>query len=192
MRKTGIIIVIIIGLILLGGWSIYNNLVKKQEAVTSAWSQVENVYQRRADLVPNLVAIVKSYAEYEQETLTAVTEARAKAAASTVNMENFDETDFTHFASVQKELGNTLNRLMVTIEKYPDLKANENYQSLQTQLTGCENRIQTERQRFNEATKAYNQSIRKFPNILIAKLLGFENRPYFEADEGADRVPETF
>ena len=192
MRKTGIIIVIIIGLILLWGWSIYNGLVKKQEAMNSAWSQVENVYQRRADLVPNLVAVVKNYAEYEQETLTAITEARAKAAASTVNMENFDETDFSHFESVQKELGNSINRLLVTIENYPDLKASENYQSLQTQLTGCENRIQTERQRFNEAVKVYNQSIRKFPNMLIAKLLGFENRPYFEADEGADRVPETF
>ena len=192
MKKTGLIIVIIIGLILLWGWSIYNGLVKKQEAMTSAWSQVENVYQRRADLVPNLVAVVKNYAEYEQETLTAITEARAKAAASTVNMENFDETDFSHFESVQKELGNSINRLLVTIENYPDLKASENYQSLQTQLTGCENRIQTERQRFNEAVKVYNQSIRKFPNMLIAKLLGFENRPYFEADEGADRVPETF
>ena len=192
MKKTGLIIVIIIGLILLWGWSIYNGLVKKQEAMNSAWSQVENVYQRRADLVPNLVAVVKNYAEYEQETLTAVTEARAKAAASTVNMENFDETDFSHFESVQKELGNSINRLLVTIENYPDLKASENYQSLQTQLTGCENRIQTERQRFNEAVKVYNQSIRKFPNMLIAKLLGFENRPYFEADEGADRVPETF
>ena len=183
MRKTGIIIVIIIGLILLWGWSIYNGLVKKQEAVAATWSQVENVYQRRAELVPNLVAVVKNYAEYEQETLTAVTEARAKAAASTVDMEHFDETDFTHFESVQKELGNSLNRLIVSIE---------NYLNLQAQLAGCENRIQTERQRFNEATKAYNQSIRKFPNMLIAKLLGFENRPYFEADEGADRVPETF
>ena len=192
MKKRGFIIVIIIGLILLWGWSIYNGLVKKQEAVASTWSQVENVYQRRADLVPNLVAVVKNYAEYEQETLTAVTEARAKAAASTVDMEHFDETDFTHFESVQKELGNSISRLLVTIENYPDLKASENYQSLQTQLTGCENRIQTERQRFNEAVKVYNQSIRKFPNMLIAKLLGFENRPYFEADEGADRVPETF
>ena len=192
MKKRGFIIVIIIGLILLWGWSIYNGLVKKQEAMTSAWSQVENVYQRRADLVPNLVAVVKNYAEYEQETLTAITEARAKAAASTVDMEHFDDMEFTHFESVQKELGNSINRLLVTIENYPDLKASENYQSLQTQLTGCENRIQTERQRFNEATKVYNQSIRKFPNNLIAKLLGFEKRPYFEADEGADKVPETF
>ena len=192
MKKRGFIIVIIIGLILVWGWSIYNGLVKKQEAMASAWSQVENVYQRRADLVPNLVAVVKNYAEYEQETLTAITEARAKAAASTVDMEHFDDMEFTHFGSVQKELGNSINRLLVTIENYPDLKASENYQSLQTQLTGCENRIQTERQRFNEATKDYNQSIRKFPNNLIAKLLGFEKRPYFEADEGAEKVPETF
>ena len=192
MKKRGFIIVIIIGLILLWGWSIYNGLVKKQEAMASAWSQVENVYQRRADLVPNLVAVVKNYAEYEQETLIDITEARAKAAASTVDMEHFDDMEFTHFESVQKELSNSLNRLIVSIENYPDLKASENYQSLQTQLTGCENRIQTERQRFNEATKAYNQSIRKFPNNLIAKLLGFEKRPYFEADEGAEKVPETF
>ena len=192
MKKRGFIIVIIIGLILLWGWSIYNGLVKKQEAMASAWSQVENVYQRRADLVPNLVAVVKNYAEYEQETLIDITEARAKAAASTVDMEHFDDMEFTHFESVQKELGNSINRLLVTIENYPDLKASENYQSLQTQLTGCENRIQTERQRFNEATKVYNQSIRKFPNNLIAKLLGFEKRPYFEADEGAEKVPETF
>ena len=192
MKKRGLIIVIIIGLILVWGWSIYNGLVKKQEAMASAWSQVENVYQRRADLVPNLVAVVKNYAEYEQETLTAITEARAKAAASTVDMEHFDDLDFTHFESVQKELGNSLNRLIVSIENYPDLKASENFKSLQTQLSGCERRIQTERQRFNEATKVYNQSVRKFPNNLIAKLLGFEKRPYFEADEGAEKVPETF
>jgi len=192
MKKRGFIIVIIIGLFLVWGWSIYNGLVKKQEAMASAWSQVENVYQRRADLIPNLVAVVKNYAEYEQETLTAITEARAKAAASTVDMEHFDDMEFTHFESVQKELGNSINRLIVSIENYPDLKASENYQSLQTQLAGCENRIQTERQRFNEATKDYNQSIRKFPNNLIAKLIGFEKRPYFEADEGAEKVPETF
>ena len=191
MKKRGFIIVIIIGLILLCGWSIYNGLVKKQEAMNSAWSQVENVYQRRAELVPNLVAVVKNYAEYEQETLTAVTEARAKAAASTVNMEDFDETYFSHFASAQKELDNTLNRLIVSVENYPDLKANENYLNLQAQLAGCENRIQTERQRFNEAVKDYNQSIRKFPNNLIANMFGFEKRPYFEADDGADRAPET-
>lgn len=192
MKKIWIIIVIIAGIILIWGIGAYNGFVKKQEAMTTAWGQVENVYQRRADLVPNLVALVKNYTEYEQGTLIAVTEARAKAANTTVNTENFDETEFSNFEAAQKELGNSLNRLIVEVENYPDLKANEEYLTLQAQLAGCENRILTERNRFNEAAKAYNQSIRQFPNSLIANMFGFEKRPYFEADEGADRVPETF
>ena len=192
MKKTGIIIAIIVGIILLWGWTTYNGFVTKQENLTKAWGQVENVYQRRADLVPNLVALVKSYAEYEQGTLIAVTEARSKAAKSTVNTENFDETEFTNFESAQEELGNSLNRLLVEVENYPDLKANEEYLTLQAQLAGCENRILTERERFNEAAKAYNQSVRKFPSSLIAKMFGFEKRPYFEAEEGADKAPKTF
>jgi len=183
---------IIVGIILLFGWTTYNNLVTRQENVTKAWSQVENVYQRRADLVPNLVSVVKNYSEYEQGTLIALTEARAKATNATVHTESFDNTEFANFESAQKELDNTLNRLIVSVENYPDLKANENYLTLQAELTGCENRIQTERQRFNEAAKAYNASLRRFPSNLIAKLFGFEKRPYFEADEGADKVPETF
>ena len=192
MKKTGIIIAIIVGIILLWGWTTYNGFVTKQENLTKAWGQVENVYQRRADLVPNLVALVKSYAEYEQGTLIAVTEARSKAAKSTVNTENFDETEFSNFEAAQEELGNSLNRLLVEVENYPDLKANEEYLTLQAQLAGCENRILTERERFNEAAKTYNQSVRKFPSSLIAKMFGFEKRPYFEADEGVDKVPETF
>jgi LemA protein len=192
MKKKGIIIAIIVGVVLIWGIGTYNGFVKKQEAMTTAWGQVENVYQRRADLVPNLVALVKNYAEYEQGTILAVTEARAKAAATTVNTENFDENEFTNFESAQNELGNSLNRLIVTVENYPDLKANEEYLTLQAQLAGCENRIQTERERFNETAKTYNQSIRRFPSNLIAKMFGFEKRPYFEAEAGADRVPETF
>ena len=193
MKKTGIIIAIIVGLILIWGIGTYNGFVKKQEAMTTAWGQVENVYQRRADLVPNLVALVKNYAEYEQGTLIAVTEARAKkAAAATVNIENYTENDLKDFQAAQDELGSSLNRLIVSVENYPDLKANEEYLTLQAQLAGCENRILTERQRFNEAAKAYNQSIRKFPGNLIANMFGFEKRPYFEADEGAEVVPETF
>ncbi|MBO7635080.1 MAG: LemA family protein [Paludibacteraceae bacterium] len=192
MKKIWIIIIIIVGIILIWGIGAYNGFVKKQEAMTTAWGQVENVYQRRADLVPNLVALVKNHTEYEQGTLIAVTEARAKAANTTVNTENFDETEFSNFEAAQKELGNSLNRLIVEVENYPDLKANEEYLTLQAQLAGCENRILTERNRFNEAAKAYNQSIRQFPNSLIANMFGFEKRPYFEADEGADRVPETF
>lgn len=192
MKKKGIIIAIIVGVVLIWGIGTYNGFVKKQEAMTTAWGQVENVYQRRADLVPNLVAVVKNYAEYEQGTILAVTEARAKAAATTVNTENFDENEFANFESAQNELGNSLNRLIVTVENYPDLKANEEYLTLQAQLAGCENRIQTERERFNETAKTYNQSIRRFPSNLIAKMFGFEKRPYFEAEAGADRVPETF
>ena len=192
MKKTGIIIAIIVGVILIWGIGTYNGFVKKQEAMTTAWGQVENVYQRRADLVPNLVALVKNYADYEQGTLIAVTEARAKAAATTVNTENFDEKEFANFESAQDELGNSLNRLIVSVENYPDLRANEDYLTLQAQLAGCENRIQTERQRFNEAAKAYNQSVRRFPSNIIANMFGFEKRPYFEAEAGANRVPETF
>ena len=192
MKKTGIIIATVVGVILIWGVGTYNSFVKKQEAMTTAWGQVENVYQRRADLVPNLVALVKNYAEYEQGTLIAVTEARAKAAQATVNTENFDENEFANFETAQNELGNSLNRLIVRVENYPDLKANEEYLTLQAQLAGCENRIQTERERFNETAKSYNQSIRRFPNNLIANMFGFEKRPYFEADAGAEKAPETF
>ena len=192
MKKIGIIIAIIVGIILLWGIGTYNGLVKKQEAVTTAWGQVENVYQRRADLVPNLVAIVKSYAEYEQGTVLAVTEARAKATATTVNMENYTESNLQEFQASQDALGRSMNRLIVAMENYPDLKANEEYLTLQSQLAGCENRIQTERERFNDAAKDYNQSIRRFPSNLIAKMFGFEKRAYFEADAGAEKAPETF
>ena len=193
MKKIGIIIAIAVGIILIWGVGAYNGFVKKQEAMATAWGQVENVYQRRADLVPNLVALVKNYAEYEQGTLIAVTEARAKkAAAATVNMENYSENELQNFQTAQDELGESLNRLIVSVENYPDLKAKEEYLTLQAQLAGCENRILTERQRFNEAVKAYNQSIRQFPNSLIANMFEFEKRAYFEAESGAEKVPETF
>ena len=192
MKKTGIIIAIVVGVVLLWGIGAYNGLVKKQEAVTKAWSQVENVYQRRADLVPNLVALVKNYAEYEQGTILAVTEARTKAASTTVNIENYTEGDLQNFEHSQEALGQSMNRLLVAVENYPDLKASENYLTLQAQLAGCENRILTERQRFNETAKVYNQSVRKFPSSLIANLFGFEKRPYFEAEAGADKAPTTF
>lgn len=192
MKKAGIIIAIIVGIVLIWGIGAYNGLVKKQETVGKAWSQVENVYQRRIDLVPNLVALVKSYQEYEQSTILAVTEARAKAAVTNIDIEDYSESDLQDFQATQDDLGNAMNRLLATIENYPDLKANEEYLTLQAQLAGCENRIQTERERFNEAVKTYNQSIRKFPNSLIAKTFGFEKRPYFEAEVGAEKVPDTF
>jgi len=192
MKKLGVIILVVVGILILWGVGTYNKFVKAQENVAKAWGQVENVYQRRADLVPNLVALVKNYTEYEQGTLLAVTEARAKAANASVNTETFDENEFANYEAAQKELDNTLNRLIVSIENYPDLKASENYLTLQAQLAGCENRILTERQRFNEAAKTYNAGLRRFPGNVIANMFGFEKRPYFEADEGTGKAPETF
>ena len=192
MRTIKILILVIVGVLLVWGISTYNGIIKKQEAMTTAWSQVENVYQRRADLVPNLVALVKNYEKYEQSTILAVTEARARAASAKVDTDDFDDLEFASFESAQRELGNCINRLLLVVENYPKLKASDNYLTLQAQLAGCENRILTERQRFNEVAKDYNQSILKFPNNLVAKLCGFEKRPYFVADEGADEVPETF
>jgi LemA protein len=186
-----IILIVLLGITLWAGFS-YNKLVDGQEAVDSAWSQVENVYQRRADLVPNLVAVVKEYTDYEQGTLTAVTEARAKAMQTTVSRENFDEAAFNKANQAQDELNQAINRLIVSVENYPDLKANENYLTLQAELAGCENRIQTERERFDEAARAYNSSLRHFPTNLIAKMFHFEKRPYFKADSGAEQVPTTF
>ena len=193
MKKVLLIVLImVLGITLWGGFT-YNTLVNKQEAVDSAWSQVENVYQRRADLVPNLVAVVKQYTEYEQGTLIAVTEARSKATQAIVNRENFDEAAFNKANQAQDELNQAINRLIVSVENYPDLNANENYLSLQAELAGCENRIQTERERFDEAARSYNSSLRHFPSNLIAKLFHFEKRPYFKATtEGADQVPATF
>lgn len=183
MKKTGILIALVAGVILLWGIGTYNGLVKKQEAMSTAWSQVENVYQRRADLVPNLIAVVSSYTDYEESTLITVTEARAKAAATRVNANDFDENAFADFEAAQNELGHSLSQLIVSVEDYPDLKADESFLALQAQLAGCENRILTERQRFNETANAYNQSIRRFPNNLIANLFGFEKRPYFKLEQ---------
>lgn len=192
MRAIKISILVVVGILVVWGWTTYNKFITKQEDMTKAWSQVENVYQRRADLVPNLVALVKNYTQHEQNTLIAVTEARARAAAVKVNTDEFDDLEFASFESAQQELGNSINRLLIEVENYPDLKASDNYLTLQAQLAGCENRILTERERFNETAKDYNQSIRKFPGNLIANLCGFEKRPYFEADAGAEKAPETF
>ncbi len=192
MRAIKITILVVVGILVVWGWTTYNGFITKQENMTRAWSQVDNVYQRRADLVPNLVALVKSYTKHEQGTLIAVTEARARAASVKVDTDEFDDLEFASYESAQRELGNSINRVLVEVENYPDLKASDNYLTLQAQLAGCENRILTERERFNEAAKDYNQSIRKFPGNLIANLCGFERRPYFEADAGSEKAPETF
>jgi LemA protein len=169
----------------------YNSMVEKQEAVTAQWSQVQNVYQRRADLIPNLVSTVKGYADFEQETLTAVVEARAKATSINVDPSKLDANSIQQFQAAQDGLSSALARLMVVVERYPDLKANQNFLELQSQLEGTENRITVERKKFNEAAQDYNTYIRKFPNNMIAGMFDFEKMDYFEAKEGAEEAPKV-
>ncbi|MBP9151330.1 MAG: LemA family protein [Flavobacteriales bacterium] len=169
----------------------YNTMVEKQEAVTAQWSQVENVYQRRADLIPNLVSTVKGYADFEQETLTGVIEARAKATSVTVDPSKLDASSIQKFQAAQDGLSSALSKLMVVVERYPDLKANQNFLELQSQLEGTENRIAVERKKFNETAQDYNTYIRKFPNNMIAGMFDFEKKEYFEADAGAATAPKV-
>jgi len=169
----------------------YNSMVSKQEAVTAQWSQVENVYQRRADLIPNLVETVKGYAAHEQGTFTAVIEARAKATSVTIDPSKLDAESIQKFQEAQAGLTSALSKLMVVVEQYPDLKANQNFLELQAQLEGSENRITVERKKFNEAVQDYNTYIRKFPQLMIAGMFGFEKKGYFEAKEGSENVPEV-
>ena len=170
---------------------VYNNLVTQDEGVKTAWSQVENQYQRRADLIPNLVNTVKGYAAHEKNTLEGVMNARAKATQTTIDPTNLNEETMKQYQAAQGELSNALSRLMVVVERYPELKANENFLQLQAQLEGTENRITVERQKFNETAKAYNTEVRKFPANIIAGMFGFERKPYFEAKEGADEAPKV-
>jgi LemA protein len=191
---TGIIIglVFLIGIILLiSGISVYNKMVRLDESVTEKWSQVENDYQRRADLIPNLVKTVRSYAEYEQETLTEVVEARAKATSVNIDPANLNAESIQQFQQAQEGLTSALSKLLVVVEKYPDLKANQNYLDLQRQLEGTENRISNSRRKFNESTRDYNTYIRKFFPRILAGWYGFEQKAYFEAIEGAEEVPDV-
>lgn len=169
----------------------YNTMVEMDEAVSSQWSQVENVYQRRADLIPNLVATVKGYAEHEQETFTRVIEARSQATSVKVDPSNITPEALQQFQSAQEGVSSALGRLMVVVERYPDLKANQNFLDLQAQLEGTENRITVERMKFNETTQGYNAYIRKFPALITAKIFGFKKRAYFEAQPGAQTAPQV-
>jgi len=166
-------------------------MVELEEQVASQWSQVENVYQRRADLIPNLVNTVKGYAEHEQETLARVIEARSKATSVNVNPDNLSPAAIEKFNQAQEGLSSALSRLMVVVERYPDLKANQNFRDLQAQLEGTENRIAVERRKFNEVTQTYNSYIRKFPQLIYAGWLGFEKKDYFKAQQGAETAPEV-
>ena len=167
----------------------YNAFVTAEEEVNKAWSQVENVYQRRADLVPQLVSTVKGAAEFEKSTFEAVTEARAQASSIKLDPSQMTEADLQQFQQAQDNLSKSLGRLMVTVEKYPDLKATANFKDLQAQLEGTENRIAVERKKFNEAAQSYNTMIRRFPKDLLAKIYGFEKRPYFQASPEASQAP---
>ena len=186
---TTIIIVAIVLIIVLSFVRGYNSLVSQEENVNTAWAQVENQYQRRSDLIPNLVKTVSGYATHEQETLNAVTEARSQATQIKVDPANLTPEALAEYNQAQGAVGSALGRLHMLQENYPDLKANQNFLELQSQLEGTENRIAVERQRFNEAAREYNTSIRRFPRNIIASLFGFERKPLFEADEAARSVP---
>jgi LemA protein len=169
----------------------YNKMVEMDEQVTSQWAQVENVYQRRADLIPNLVNTVKGYASHERETLEGVIEARSKATSVNIDPKNLTPESIQQFNQAQDGLSSALSRLMVVVERYPDLKANQNFMDLQAQLEGTENRITVERQKFNQTTQTYNAYIRKFPQVIYAGWFGFDKKTYFEAQQGAEKAPEV-
>lgn len=169
----------------------YNTMTEKEEAVNKAWSNVENQYQRRSDLIPNLVNTVKGYAQHEQSTLTAVLEARSKATQITVNADDLTPEKLKEYQQAQGQVTSALGKLLAITEAYPDLKANENFKELQAQLEGTENRISVERRNFNEVVGDYNTYIRKFPQNMVAGIFGFEKRAYFEAEAGSEKAPKV-
>ena len=194
MKRSLIILLVIVGVLLIGyTWfkGIYNNMITMQESTAGQWANVETSYQRRADLIPNLVSTVKGYADFEQETLTQVIEARSKATSIQVDANDINPEQLQRFQQAQDQLSGALSRLLVTIERYPDLKANQNFLALQSQLEGTENRISVERRRFNEVVREYNTYIRKFPQMLIANMTGFDQKGYFEASEGSEVAPSV-
>ncbi len=191
--KKWLIPVIIIAVVAIGLYSltagVNNTAVEYEENVKTAWANVETAYQRRTDLIPNLVNTVKGAADFEKETLTQVIEARSKATSVNVNADNLDADAINKFQKAQGEVSSALSRLLVSVERYPQLKATQNFQQLQSQLEGTENRISVQRNRFNEAVRKYNTYIRKFPNNIFAGMFGFERMTTFEADEGAENAP---
>lgn len=192
MKKGVVALVIVVAILaIFVFWSIgtYNNLVSQDEAVKSQWGNVENVYQRRADLIPNLVATVKGYATHEEKTLTEVVEARAKATQITIDPSKLNATNVAAFEKAQSGLSSALSRLMVTVERYPDLKANQNFLDLQSQLEGTENRIAVERRKYNEVAQQFNTQIRSFPANMVAGLGNFQAKGYFTATQEAQTAP---
>jgi LemA protein len=194
IKKSWIVIAVIVLLVIIMYTSIkgtYNKMVTMDESVGKQWANVEGAYQRRGDLNPNLVATVKGYADFEQKTLTDVIEARSKATSVTIDPTKLNEATLQQFQTAQDGLNSALSRLMVVFEKYPDLKANQNFIELQNSLERTENRISVERRNFNEVANEFNSYIRSFPKNLYASLFGFEKKPYFKAQEGAEKAPEV-
>jgi len=194
MKKGTIIGLSVLALVVIcffWGMGQFNGMVTAEETVTKTWANVESQYQRRSDLIPNLVSTVKGYAGHESSTLTAVIEARAKATQTTIDPTNMTPESMAKYQAAQTAVGSTLNRLLVSVEQYPNLKANQNFLELQAQLEGTENRISVERQRFNEAAQGYNVMIRRFPKNILAGMFGFEKKVYFEAEESAAKAPEV-
>ena len=190
MKKSSVIIVLIVAaIVVVWGITGYNGLVGMDEGVQTKWADVETQYQRRADLIPNLVNTVKGYAAHESETLQAVVEARAKATSVNIDPTNMSAEQIANFQKVQDGVSSALGRLLVTVEKYPDLKANENFKELQAQLEGTENRISVARRDYNEAARKYNTTLRSFPKNILAGMFGFEKKAYFEAQEGSEQAP---
>ena len=192
-KKIIWIAVIVVAVLAIFGWikNSYNGMVSKQEGVEAQWAQVENVYQRRADLIPNLVATVKGYAGHESSTLTDVVNARAKATGITLDPTDLEPEDIARFQAAQDELSGALSRLLVSVEQYPDLNANQNFLELQSQLEGTENRITVERQKFNDRAREYNQYVRAFPRNIIANMFDFEKIGYFKAAAGSEVAPKV-
>ncbi|MBQ5395626.1 MAG: LemA family protein [Alistipes sp.] len=189
MKK--IILMAVIAIFSLTSCSTYNGMVTKEEAVKSAWSNVETQYQRRADLIPNLVSTVKGYASHEESTLTAVVDARSKATSVNISMDELTPEKLAEYQKAQSAVTSALGRLIAVSENYPELKANQNFLELQAQLEGTENRITVARKGFNDATNDYNVTVRKFPANIVAMIFGFDQKPYFEADESASAAPKV-
>ncbi|MEZ7719329.1 LemA family protein [Haemophilus paraphrohaemolyticus] len=189
MKK--ILWIVLIAIVGLGGYSLtkYNDLMRAEEDINSVWGNVESAYQRRADLIPNLVNAVKGQANFEKETLTAVMDARSKATAVTINPNTATEDEMAKFQAAQQDVNSSLSRLLVTVEKYPELKAHEGFLNLQAQLEGTENRINTERNNFNAAVKEYNKQVREMPTKIAAIIMGFKAKPQFKAESGAEKAP---
>lgn len=191
MKKGNIILIAVVAIVAIWAISGYNGMVNKEETVANSWANVEAAYQRRADLIPQLVNTVKGYANHEKSTFDAVVSARTKATQMTVDVGELTEENIQKFQEAQGEVGAALSRLLAITENYPELKANENFSELQAQLEGTENRINEVRKNYNGTVKEYNVTVRKFPNNILAGIFGFERKAEFKAEEGASKAPEV-